>query len=101
MSEMDEPPPLADLQTAELDDATLDALFDDLQELAEIVRVQLKRAGDAYVDAAVVSLRDAQAALRERRCLGAQIHYRYGDELYVDTLLRGPLATRLTRMRLS
>lgn len=97
---MTDSPPLPDLHTADLDEATVAALFTDLHALAEVLTVRLKFAEEAHAERDTVTLDEAFEALAARRCVGAQLHYRYGGVTWVDTLIRGPSAIRLTRMRL-
>ncbi len=94
---MAEAPALPTLHVAELDDATLDALFTDLGALARVESVRLKLTEDAYAERGVSSLEQAREALRTGRCVGAQLCYTHGGQTWLDTLIRGPKTTRLTR----
>src|SRR5690606_8607656 len=80
--------PLPDLHTADLDDATVAELFTDLHALAEIITVRLKCGEEAHADRGTVTLDEAFEALSTRRCVRAQLHYRYRGETWVDTLIR-------------
>ncbi|WP_437825850.1 hypothetical protein [Sorangium sp. So ce1153] len=103
-TEVDPEIPLPPLQEAALDEATLDRLFLDIAEAAELVSVSLKadataRAGDvprAGRDELVL----ARRALRDGTALGAQIRYRFAGSEWCDTLLRMPSGVRLVRVRM-
>jgi hypothetical protein len=91
--------PLAELIQADLDPATLDALFTDLAALCDVREVTLKGAADHLAGTTAVTLAEAQAALTAGRIRGAQIRYGYQGEVWWDTLLRLPQGVRLVRMR--
>lgn len=82
------------LTTADLDPATLDALFSDLTGLTEIDEVLVKGAATAYAGRS--GLAEARRALAGG-ARGIQIRYRWEGEAWLDTLLRTPLGIRLVR----
>ncbi|WP_437707251.1 hypothetical protein WMF45_26305 [Sorangium sp. So ce448] len=98
--------PLPPLQEAVLDEATLDQLFFDLAEAAELVSVSLKagataRAGDLpRAGSAGDELALARRALGDGTALGVQIRYRFAGSEWWDTLLRIPSGVRLVRVRI-
>ncbi|WP_437585313.1 hypothetical protein [Sorangium sp. So ce1000] len=98
--------PLPPLQEAMLDEATLDQLFFDIVEVAELVSVSLKagptaRAGDLPRAASGSDeLTLARRALGDGTALGVQIRYRFAGAEWWDTLLRIPAGVRLVRVRI-
>ncbi len=96
---MDEPPKLAELHSADLDEATLTRLFEDLAGHAQVLEITLKAAAAQYAAAERVSLAAAQAALAQRGVRGAQIRYRWQGEIWCDTLLVTPAGWRIVRQR--
>lgn len=90
--------PLARLTTADLDAATLAALFSDLSTLVEIDEVLIKgdALGYAGADAGATGLAEAQRALADG-ARGVQIRYRWAGAGWLDTLLRSPGGVRLVR----
>ena len=93
MTDADLPP----LYAAILDEGTLDQLFFDLEQGAEILRVVFKSKAET-ADAAAPDLRAAHRALVEGRVLGVQIRYRFQGREWWDTLVRGAAGTRLVRV---
>ena len=87
--------PLAQLIAADLDAATLAALFADLA-LTEIDEVLVKGAAEAHAGGA--GLAEAQRRLAEG-ARGIQIRYRWQGEAWWDTLVRTPTGIRLVRSR--
>lgn len=98
--------PLPPLQEAVLDEATLDQLFFDIAEGAEVVSVSLKggataRAGDLQrAGSGGGELALARRALGDGTALGVQIRYRFAGSEWWDTLLRIPAGVRLVRIRI-
>lgn len=82
---------LPPLHRADLDPATLAALFADLGALATIDAVRVKGA------AAACTLAEAQDALTAGAA-GVQIRYRWGGSAWLDTILRTPTGLRIVRM---
>ncbi|MBN8525373.1 MAG: hypothetical protein J0M02_08565 [Planctomycetes bacterium] len=88
--------PLPRLTAAELDPATLDALFADLEACTEVDQVLIKGGAGRNADA-VATLAVARAALAAG-ARGVQIRYRWRDGWWFDTLMRTPTGVRLVRM---
>lgn len=88
--------PLAQLTSADLDPAALEALFADLAALTEIEAVQVKGTATAYAGAAGLDEARRQLAAGAR---GIQIRYRWRGEAWWDTLIRTPAGVRLVRTR--
>lgn len=107
MNETDIGPEIAlpPLQEAVIDEATLDQLFFDIAEVAELVSVSLKggataRAGDlSRAGSGGDELALARRALSDGTALGVQIRYRFAGSEWWDTLLRTPSGVRLVRVR--
>ncbi|WP_437520279.1 hypothetical protein WME79_26305 [Sorangium sp. So ce726] len=97
---------LPPLQEAVLDEETLDQLFFDIAEAAELVSVSFKagataRAGDLpRAGSGSGELALARRALRDGTALGVQIRYRFAGSEWWDTLLRIPSGVRLVRVRI-
>jgi hypothetical protein len=90
---------LADLHTADLDAATLAALFDDLERHARVLDVTVKGGATTYASGAPVALRTAETLLRDGQARGVQIRYLWDGGEWRDTLLRLPTGVRVVRMR--
>lgn len=88
--------PLPRLTAAELDPATLDALFSDLASCVEVDQVLIKD-GSGRDAVTAASLADARAAITAG-ARGVQIRYRWQDAWWFDTLMRTPTGVRLVRM---
>ncbi len=86
--------PLPTLTSADLDPATLEALFADLEALADIEEVQIK--GASATRAGLTDLAEARRALAYG-AHGVQIRYRWEGQGWLDTLLRTPGGLRLVR----
>lgn len=86
--------PLARLTTADLDPATLDALFADIAALTTVDEVLVKGAATAYAGSA--GLAEGRRLL-EAGARGLQIRYRWQGEAWWDTLVRTPNGIRLVR----
>ncbi|MEK7415377.1 MAG: hypothetical protein AAB263_18880 [Planctomycetota bacterium] len=88
--------PLAELTSAELDAATLAALFADIGSLTIVDEVLVKGSATAYAGAAGLS--EAQQLLAAG-AIGLQIRYRWQGEAWWDTLIRTQHGYRLVRSR--
>lgn len=93
---MNEPIPLAQLTTADLDEATLASLFADIATLTTVDEVLVKGAETAYAGSA--GLEQARQLL-VAGARGMQIRYRWNGEAWWDTLVRTPAGIRLVRTR--
>ncbi|MFO0561970.1 MAG: hypothetical protein U0269_28415 [Polyangiales bacterium] len=96
---MNEHPPLPELETGELDEPTLDRLFDDIARDAQIVAVLLKGGAEVLAEGGGVTLAEAREKLRSRSVRGVQLRYRYGGEEWWDTLIAASDRVRIVRMR--
>ncbi|MCA9490360.1 MAG: hypothetical protein KC621_10560 [Myxococcales bacterium] len=92
--------PLPDLETSELDEAALDALFEDLASGAEILELRVKAAPQTRVGTHTIPLAEAHARLVARTVLGIQVRWVRGDDACMDTLLVTPTGVRLVRMHI-
>jgi len=90
---------------AEWDYEQVDALFDDLDNGAEIQHVQVRSASSdgpanqpSQRDQAV-TLREAQSLLKRGDAKAIQIRYAFDNESWCDTLMIGPNTIRIIRTR--
>lgn len=90
---------LAQVQEAVLDDGTLQQLFFDLSQLAQIVEVRLKAAERAYATDSAPTLEAARHAVATRDALAVQLRYRYRNAEWIDTILRVDGGFRLVRVQ--
>ena len=82
-------PPLPELFRGTCDAAQLRALFADLASHAEVLKVRLKDGPKAYAGSSELGLGDARDALAAGEVSGAQVTYRWADQLWIDTFLVG------------
>lgn len=87
--------PMPQLQQADLDPATLDALFADLAQCAQIDEVLVKGAADGRAGR-LAGLEQARAALAAG-ARAVQIRYRWQGATWLDTLMRTPQGVRIVR----
>ncbi len=90
---------LPPLQMAELDAATLQALFTDVELLGEELEVTLKHGTERYVTPEATALAEAHRALVSGEVLGVQLRYGHGGKTYLDTLMRTQSGYRLVRIQ--
>ena len=90
--------PLPPLQTATLDEDTLDRLFQDISALASPPEVIVKWAPCEHTPDDHTSLVEARRALGDGRAFGLQLRYRLDGALWFDTLLRTDGGVRLVRI---
>jgi hypothetical protein len=96
------PPPLPELQQAELDRQTVEALFADLAAYARVRQVIPKSAAREMVGQSIVGLDEGREAFLNGSLRGLQIRYTYANEEWWDVLLQPePGKYRVTRIRLS
>jgi hypothetical protein len=91
--------PLPELETGELDEHTIDRLFDDIARDAELVAVLLKGGAEVLAEGGGVSLEQARQHLRDRSVRGVQLRYRFGGHEWWDTLICAADRVRIVRMR--
>lgn len=95
----DAPPPLPDVYMSVLEREDVDRLLHDIEHHGELLAVSLKseahdHAGDPQADLAL-----ARRFLTDSAQRGLQLRYRFGGEVWTDTLMRLPSgAMRLVRM---
>jgi MauM/NapG family ferredoxin protein len=89
---------LPELHEGALDDAGLRSLFRDLQTLADIDEIRVKRGAERRAGEGAPSLRDALGLLLGGQVRGVQIRYRYRGESWCDTVLAAPGGHRVVRM---
>lgn len=90
---------LPPVQMADLDEATVRALFADVELLCERVSVTLKHAAERYVTEGATPVGEALAALLAGHALGVQLRYEHDGHGYLDTVMRGPSGYRLVRVQ--
>lgn len=90
--------PLPTLHEGALDDATLDALFDDIAREAQVLAVLLKGAAESLAEGGGVPLDDARAALKRGAARGVQVRYVHRGVTWMDTVIRAPGGYRVVRM---
>lgn len=93
--------PFVPLQDVILDDATVDQLFFDVAQAAELIGVVhkgpgAKRSQDAVLTAG--ALDRAHRAFTARELAAVQLRYRFGGEEWWDTLTRTDRGVRLIRI---
>lgn len=88
----------AELNRAELDAATLTALFADIAACTTVNDVQIKGGIGEHARSGAATLEDACRLVQERQVRGVQIRYRYQDQDWCDTLLVTPRGVRLVRI---
>lgn len=89
--------PLPELTQAVLDPATLEALVLDLCSQTQILSVSTKQGEQRHARGTELSLPEAVEALRQGELRGVQVHYRWQDQEWLDTLLRGPEGIKIVR----
>lgn len=89
---------LPDLHQADLDDATVAALFRDLAACTNILEVQVKGGATAR-SAAKPDLDTARDLLMGGHVRAIQVRYAYQDAQWLDTLMRTPSGVRVVRMQ--
>lgn len=96
----DQPTTLAELTQADLDPATLAALFSDLAACTTVHQIQSKSATSTHANDVAMDLASAQQALVNRQVRAVQIRYSWNGGHWLDTLLCLPSGVRLVRTAL-
>lgn len=98
---MSHPAPLPDLHQAELDDATLRQLFQDVAAHTELMEVIPKYAAAAYVpEIAAITLTEGLELLLAGNIRALQLRYRHDGTIWWDTLMPTPQHTfRIVRIQ--
>lgn len=89
---------LPTLQESLLDDATLDALFDDIARETQVLAVLVKGASEALAEGGGVSLDAARTRLKAGAVAAVQVRYVHRGTAWTDTLLRAPGGYRVVRI---
>ena len=82
---------------AEWDLEQVDALFDDLQQGAEIQHVQVRCISDGRPVDRSVTLRESQELIHRGTAKAIQIRYRFDEQSWCDTLMVRPSTVRIIR----
>ena len=90
---MTPPPPICDVL---LDDATVDALFLDVEVAAEFLGATTRATGALRAATDPVTLAEARAALATGAAI--QLRYQFAGEQWWDTLTATPAGVRLIRI---
>lgn len=101
MSDTPSPLNLPALQQTLLDPPTLAALFRDLAACTQVAAVLPKYAGQpaqTHTGSDTITLDAAQEGLANGTLRGAQIRYRYENQVWCDTLMVRPDGIRLVRI---
>lgn len=85
---MDEPIEFPDLHEAMLDEARLDALFNDIAMEAQVLSVLLKGSAEVLAEGGDVALADALSMLKAGRVRAVQVRYVHRAKAWTDTLMR-------------
>jgi hypothetical protein len=88
---------LPPLQRALLDEATLNQLFLDVAEAAELIDIAIKRGDEMHATEEPPSLEQARDALVRGKAFGVQLRYRYRGTEWWDTLMRTEAGVCLVR----
>lgn len=90
--------PLPEVQVAELDGATFEAYFADLEDCADVRSVTLKSGPETRAEEPQVSLEQAHMLLIVGTIRGAQIRYVFDGVAWIDTLVALGESMRLVRI---
>jgi len=95
----DDTPPLPDVFMSVLARAEAERILHDIQHHAELIAVTIKQDAMAHAADPVADLERARAFLADDALRGLQLRYRFGADVWTDTLLRLPSGSfRLVRM---
>lgn len=100
MSEVGETIKLPPLREAYLDEQDLESYCEDIEALAVVFDLQLKRLPEHYVevDQRELSLEVAMSALKAKAVLGVQLRYLWEGRTWWDTLMWTQRGLRLIRI---
>jgi hypothetical protein len=90
--------PLPEVQVADLDGATFEAYFADLEECADVRSITLKSGPETRAEEPQVSLEQAHLLLIVGSIRGAQIRYLFDGVAWIDTLVAQGESVRLVRV---
>jgi hypothetical protein len=92
--------PLPAMTDAMLDSDALAALFQDYRACASDMRIQFKTGPGLVIPQHGPTLDEAESLLLAGNVRGVQLHYRFKDQNWCDTLLTVPSGVRLVRISL-
>jgi len=93
------PPPLPDVFMSIIDHAAVIKILDDIDGHAELLSVMLKVHATAHAEAVTPDLATARRVLADGTLRGLQLRYRFGGDVWADTLMRLPNGSyRLVRV---
>lgn len=92
--------PLPAMSDAILDSAAVAALFQDYRACATALRIQLKSGPGFVLPHSAPSLDEVESLLLARNLRGVQLHYRFRDQNWCDTLMPVASGVRLVRISL-
>lgn len=98
----DSPPPtlaLPELHEAILDEPTLDQLFRDIEQFAQISEIVPKFQTGTYVGENSISLPEARELIARMEVRALQIRYTFQESDWWDTLMLTPQGVRLIRIQ--
>jgi len=88
---------MPELYDSNLDEATLERLFEDIRLCTDVVGISLKSRSQAYAARRKVSLHDALQLLRLGEVRGVQIRYNYQGQEWWDTVMSFGNGYRIVR----
>jgi len=94
-------PEFPPVHAADLDAASVSALFTDLSAMAQVLEVRVKGGAQAYAGGASVGLLEARGSFERREVLGVQVRYLHDGGEWCDTLMRAGDAVRIVRVRVA
>lgn len=95
---MNEPIEFPDLHESILDEARLDALFNDIAMEAQVLSVLLKGGAEVLAEGGDVALSEALTMLKAGRVRAVQVRYVHRGKAWTDTLLRTASGYRVVRI---
>lgn len=95
---MNEPIEFPDLHESILDEARLDALFNDIAMEAQVLSVLLKGGAEVLAEGGDVALSEALSMLKQGRVRAVQVRYVHRGKAWTDTLLRTANGYRVVRI---
>jgi len=95
---LNEPIEFPDLHESILDEARLDALFNDIAMEAQVLSVLLKGGAEVLAEGGDVALSEALTMLKAGRVRAVQVRYVHRGKAWTDTLLRTASGYRVVRI---
>jgi hypothetical protein len=100
MNDSSEMSPQPDVLEAHWELEQVDKLFEDLQQGAEILHVQVRTVSDDGPQDRVVTLNKAHELLRSGQAKAIQVRYTFDETNWCDTLMIDPAVVHIIRTRL-